>query len=70
MASKKFRGRHFLLPVFHFYYLVMTLVSFFQELFRIVLLRLSFDRRTLCTIHDPGLKLVPSENSRRGSYFL
>ena len=46
----------------------MTLTSFFQELFRTFLYRVSLDRRTLLTIHDPGLRLVPSDGNEKGNY--
>ena len=46
-----------------FLFLEMTLTSFFQEIFRTVLLRLSLERRTLVTIHDPGLRLVASQSA-------
>lgn len=39
----------------------MTLTSFFQEIFRTFLYRVSLDKRTLLTIHDPGLRLLASE---------
>ena len=49
----------------------MTLTSFFQEIFRTFLYRVSLDRRTLLTIHDPGLRLLASEAvEKRNYYFL
>ena len=44
----------------------MTLTSFFQEIFRTFLYRVSLDRRTLLTIHDPGLRLVSSDGTEKG----
>ena len=52
------------------YFLEMTLTSFFQEIFRTVLLRLSLERRTLMTIHDPGLRLVSSQAAEQREYLV
>ena len=45
----------------------MTLTSFFQEIFRTFLYRVSLDRRTLLTIHDPGLRLLASDGTEKGN---
>ena len=47
----------------------MTLTSFFQEIFRTFLYRVSLDRRTLLTIHDPGLRLKSCDTKEQGKIF-